>query len=258
MNEAKEKPYDPERARARAQELSAKLLRLSLDLKRAPAPSWKEGCRLCGRVFSFRFLRRCYRCGKLHCQDCVTKDPTEVRNLICLKCAKRLISPSRLPGKYTPLSQYLAQRARHSAKVRLTLDRIEGIIGDNLPLSATRNAHWWNNSRSSTQGQAWLDVRWRVYDVDLGKRTISFMRPEGLKEAEKKQGKHKKKTEFVLPPKPRRPRRPSKTRVARAYARLKNIERRRSSMRQYRGKFKPKTAFEKRLYKPEAKPTTNT
>jgi len=32
-----------------------------------------------------------------------------------------------------------------------------------------------------------------------------------------------------------------------------NVEGRKLSMRRYRGKFKPKPAFEKRLYKPEAK-----
>jgi len=32
------------------------------------------------------------------------------------------------------------------------------------------------------------------------------------------------------------------------------VERRKMSARRYRGKFKPQPAFEKKLYKPEAKP----
>jgi hypothetical protein len=37
-------------------------------------------------------------------------------------------------------------------------------------------------------------------------------------------------------------------------ARYRNIQRRKASLRRYRGRFKPKSAFEKRLYKPDAKP----
>jgi len=44
------------------------------------------------------------------------------------------------------------------------------------------------------------------------------------------------------------------TRIAKAQARLINVERKKSSVRRYRGKFKPQPVYEKRLYKPEAKP----
>jgi len=49
-------------------------------------------------------------------------------------------------------------------------------------------------------------------------------------------------------------RKPSKTKAAKLVARLKNLERKKASVPKYRGSFKPKPAYEKRLYKPEEKP----
>ena len=46
----------------------------------------------------------------------------------------------------------------------------------------------------------------------------------------------------------------SKTKISVIQARMKNVERRKSSMRKHKGKFKPKPAPEKRLWKPDAKP----
>jgi len=46
----------------------------------------------------------------------------------------------------------------------------------------------------------------------------------------------------------------SKTEMAKSIARMKNVERSRSSMQKHRGSFKPKTAFEKRLWKSNKKP----
>jgi len=46
----------------------------------------------------------------------------------------------------------------------------------------------------------------------------------------------------------------SKTEISRFQARIRNIERRKKSIRQYRGKFKPRPAHEKRLWKPDKTP----
>ncbi len=215
----------------------------------------KEECRLCGRTLPYSFLRRCHRCGRLYCRSCLTEDLTEDRGLICLNCARRKVSP-RGPGtKYGPLSNYLARRAPYTDHVTLTTAKIEGVVGDNLPLTATRNPKWWANTRSSTQGQAWLDVGWTVQAVDLKERTVIFRRPQGLLKTERKRKRKESTPKSKLPPyKPPAPRKPSKTRVAKAVARLKNLERKKSSIRRYPSKLKPPPAHEKRLYKPEAKP----
>jgi hypothetical protein len=99
-------------------------------------------------------------------------------------------------------------------------------------------------------------VGWKVQNVDLAKRIVTLTR---VTEREKKPRKRVRRTKdanlFELPPKPKRRLAPSKTKIARAQARLKNVERRRASVKRYRGKFKPQPAMEKRLFKPEAKPT---
>jgi len=222
----------------------------------------KEECSLCGEIFSYYHLRRCHRCGKLYCRNCIifSWNKNVLRNVpICLNCARRFVSARRLGTKYSPLSEYLARRARYTDSATLTFAKIESIIGGNIPSSASLDTHWWNNASSRAQAQAWLDVGWRVHEVNLNDRTVAFRK---VASPEKEKGKKRRKRASALAGKPFRPpkpptfrrRRPSKTRIAKAWARLKNVERRKLSMRRYRGKFKPQPAFEKRLYKPETKP----
>jgi len=212
----------------------------------------KDNCSLCGRVFPHSALRRCYRCGKLYCSNCITF--TKDKEILCLNCARRMVLPRRFGTKYSPFSRYLLRRAKYSSQVTLSFAEIEGIIGDNLPFGALRNRGWWTNTSYSSQGQAWLSVGWKVQEVDLNKRTVTLAKIKGL-EAKQRRRKKKSAQFFKLPAKPLRLRRgPSKTRIAKIQARLKNIERKEASIKQYRGKFKPQPAQEKRLFKPEAKP----
>jgi hypothetical protein len=140
----------------------------------------------------------------------------------------------------------------------LSFAEIEGIIGDNLPFGALRNKEWWTNTFHSSQGQAWLTVGWKVQGVDLTKRVVTFVRDAEIElkpKRRRRKRKTKEETVFELPPKPKRRLAPSKTKIAIVQARLKNIERRKAAMKRYKGKFKPQSAQEKRLFKPEAKPT---
>lgn len=217
--------------------------------------SMKEECGLCGRILSYYSLKRCYRCGKLYCRSCMIADFTsEDRTLICLNCARRIVLPRKIGRKYGPLNKYLIRRARYTDQTTLSFARIEGIIGDNLPFGAIRNRSWWNNTQSNAQGQAWMNAGWRVQDVNLQERTVTFKKVES---AEGKKPRTRKLVKPFTPPpvKMRKRRKPSKTRISQIQARLKNIECQRASMRSYRGKFKPKPSHEKRLYKREAKPT---
>jgi hypothetical protein len=47
---------------------------------------------------------------------------------------------------------------------------------------------------------------------------------------------------------------PSKTKVSKLYARIKNLERQRTSLPTYRGSFRPKPRYEKRLFGKKEKP----
>jgi len=138
----------------------------------------KEDCSLCERTFSHYSLRRCYRCRRLYCRDCITY--TRDGNIICLNCARRLVSPKIRGSKYSPLSRYLARKARYADHVTLPFAKIEEIIDDSLPFSATHYRHWWS-TRSSPQAQAWLDVKWKVHDVNLEHKTVTFQEKDWSK-----------------------------------------------------------------------------
>lgn len=223
----------------------------------------EEACGLCGRVFPYYTLRRCSKCRRLYCGDCIifTWDRDIFRHVaLCLNCARRSVSPRKVGGKYTPLSIYLARRARYTSIVTLTISKMEEIIGDSLPSSAFHSQKWWMNSHNTVQGQAWLDAGWEVDNVDLDARIATLKKTTGkpakayTKTSDWRKGTSKWMKKTPRPTTPRRRGRPSKTRISKARARLTNIQREKASMRQYRGRFKPKAAFEKRLYKPDAKP----
>jgi len=221
----------------------------------------RDECSLCGRIVPSSLLRRCFRCGKLYCIDCTLF--TDEGNIACLNCARRIVSPRKLGTKYSPLSRYLARRARFTDRVTLSFAEIEGVIGDNLPFGAMRNREWWTNTGSSAQGQAWMNVGWRVQDININSRNATFIRvtsPETAtlrRRARRRASTAAKKPPLRRPIRQRRPLKPSQSRIARAQARLRNVEREKSSVRQYRGKLRPPPAYEKRLYKPEAKPTAH-
>ncbi|UCG45140.1 MAG: hypothetical protein JSV58_07170 [Candidatus Bathyarchaeota archaeon] len=216
-------------------------------------PRSKDECSLCGRVMPYYSLKRCFRCKKSVCKSCITEDLRERQYLICLNCARRYVSPKSHAGKYTALTLYLTRKAQWTPQVRLQFSRIEGIINNNLPTSA-QNKEWWDNTRDTSQGKAWLNIGWEVKAVDLKRKTVLFAR-HTIPEQEWKHRTKKPPAKAVLPEyKPRILKQPSLTRIAKAQARLQNIARKRASMKQYRGKFKPKSAHEKRLYKPDEKP----
>lgn len=89
-------------------------------------------------------------------------------------------------------------------------------------------------------------------------RTVTFRRvtQETPRQPRKRREAASQKPFKTIAEKPFRIRIPSKTRVAKALARAKNVERRMAAA-PYKGKFKQRPAYEKRLFKPEAKPTSH-
>jgi len=211
----------------------------------------KDECALCKRVVSSSYLKRCSRCGRLYCFDCTTF--TKDGYIICLNCTRREVSPRRFGTKYSPLSRYLLRRGMFTSKVVLPIREIEGIIGDNLPLNALRDSEWWNNAKS----RPWVTVGWHVESVDVNERSVTFIQVAEPKL--KPRRKESRKTEFFKRPlrfpKPKRAMLPSKTKIAKAQARMRNIERQRLTSQQQQGKLPSKRAYEKRLFKPDAKPS---
>ncbi len=80
------------------------------------------------------------------------------------------------PRKYAPLAAYLAEHTED--QVTLTLAEVEQIIGAALPSSASARG-WWSNSAGLHHARAWRAVGWRVAAVNLGVRTVTFVRLPG-------------------------------------------------------------------------------
>src|SRR3989337_1692393 len=124
---------------------------------------FKDECGICGRILSSYRLKKCERCKRLYCRDCMvpdvaTGDPTA---LLCLHCARSVVSP-RVTSKYDCLTRHLKFRASFTRLVKLSFARIDGLIGSNLPMDAYRDESWWSNSPSNAHSKGWLDAGWEV------------------------------------------------------------------------------------------------
>ena len=185
--------------------------------------------------------------------DVATGDPTK---MLCLHCARRIVSP-RSVSKYGGLTGYLKFRGSFTDVVKLSFAKVDGIIGDNLPMSAYKTEKWWINMPTNVHAKAWLDAGWEAEEVNLKEGYVVFRKVKRVqaKSFRRKASRGKIKKPFtpvrVRIPKPKQP---SKTKVSKLYARIKNLERQRISMPQYPGSFKPKPKHEKRLFKLDKKP----
>ena len=215
---------------------------------------FKEECGLCGRVLSYSYLRRCQRCGKLYCRDCMVPDVStgDVTRLFCLNCARRTVTPKSI-SRYGGLTNYLKFRGAFTSIVKLSFARIDGLIGENLPMSAYRSEKWWGNLASSPRAKGWLDAGWEVKEVNLKEGQVVFKKVKQLPLKKNRFSSDIKKPFTPVRVRYTKPLTPSKTKVSKLYARIKNLERQRASNSRIRG-FKPRPQHEKRLFKPNEKP----
>jgi hypothetical protein len=185
--------------------------------------------------------------------DVATGDPTR---LLCLNCARRTVSPRHI-SKYSGLGNYLKFRASFTNVVKLSFARMDGIIGDNLPMSAYRDEKWWSNTLTDAHATAWLDAGWNVQEVNLKEGYVVFKKVEDVKTRRFRRKASRKETKKPFTPvrvRIPKPKTPSKTKASKLYARIKNLERQRASMPVYHGSFKPKSKHEKKLFKSKEKP----
>ena len=202
-------------------------------------------------MVSSKYLRRCFRCGKLYCINCsILNKEGEFK---CLNCARRGVSPPRFGTKLSQLSRYLLRRGKYNDHVALRFSEIEGIIGDNLPINAFGDRRYWNNAKN----RAWTTVGWNIENVDFNNSTIKLIRLAKSKPKQRK--KTKRQTEFfnrpLRFPKNKKPLASSKTKIAKVQARLRNIERLNMINKPQSAKLAKKSAYEKRLFKPDVKPS---
>jgi hypothetical protein len=216
--------------------------------------SFKDECGICGRVLRAYRLRKCERCKKLFCRDCMvadvaTGDPTR---LLCLNCASRVVSP-RPSSKYGGLANHLKFRGAFTKLVKLSFARIDGLIGSNLPMGAYKDEAWWSNSPSTVHAKAWLDAGWAVQEVNLKEGYVVFKKVRDVPFKRKARKSEIKKPFTPVRVRSSKPKVPSKTKVSKLYARIKNLERQRAARGPIRG-FKPRSQHEKKLFKSNEKP----
>lgn len=217
---------------------------------------FKDECKICGRVLPYSCLRRCGKCGKLFCIDCMVPEVStgDTKRLLCLNCARKIVSP-RTRTKYEALTSYLKFRAAFTDSVKLSFAQIDGIIGDNLPMSAYRSESWWRNSHERENPKAWLEAGWKISEVNLKEGYVVFQKVKSLPtSAFKRKAESQPKKPFKpAPSRILRTRKPSKTKIAKLYARLKNIERQRANPLKLKENFKPKP-IQKKLFQQKGKP----
>jgi hypothetical protein len=185
--------------------------------------------------------------------DVATGDPTR---MLCLNCARRTVSP-RSVSKYEGLTRYLKFRGSFTDTVKLGFARIDGIIGDNLPIEAYESEKWWDNAPTRLHAKAWLEAGWEVQEMHLKEGCVVFKKVRDVKTASTGRKARVTQLDKAFTPvhvRPLKPKIPSKTKVSKLYARIKNLERQRTSMPKYHGSFRPKPKYEKKLFKPSEKP----
>jgi hypothetical protein len=164
----------------------------------------------------------------------------DASRLLCLNCARRIVSP-KPKAKYEPLKSYLKFRAAFTDSVKLSFAQIDGIIGDNLPMEAYRSENWWANHPSSVHARTWLDAGWEASEVNLKEGYVIFKKvksSQGVVLKKERKTEEPKKPFTPTPSRIMRRKKPSKTKLAKLYARLKNLERRRTAPKKLRGSFK--------------------
>jgi hypothetical protein len=219
--------------------------------------SFKDECGICKRVLSYSRLRKCARCKKLYCFDCMVPDVAtgDPFASLCLNCARRVVSP-RVVSKYEGLTGHLKFRAAFTSIVKLSFARIDGLIGTNLPIEAYRNQSWWSNAPSA-HSKGWPNAGWAVQDVNLTEGFVVFKK---VRELPKVGGRRKKSIAEIskpftpVPVHPLKPKAPSKTKVSKLYARILNLERQRNAGYSYTKGFKPRSRHEKKLFGSDKKP----
>jgi hypothetical protein len=81
-------------------------------------------------------------------------------------------------AKYDPITAFLRRQPSEKDAIQLSFQRLEEIIGDDLPPSAYYDRTWWGNTvnRTRVQAHAWLNAGWMVDSVDLARRHVTFVR----------------------------------------------------------------------------------
>lgn len=80
---------------------------------------------------------------------------------------------------YIRLAAYFAGIPSSITRTVLSVDEIEALIGQSLPLGC-RSVTWWKNDTKRMHSRAWMAAGWEVVEVDVDPGTIHFERCEQI------------------------------------------------------------------------------
>ena len=103
-------------------------------------------------------------------------------------------------GKYTPLSEYLAERPDALHEITLSFEEVEQLVGP-LPPSARKHRPWWAND-SKSEAVAWRNAGWHVAAVNLSSEMVTFRRGRIGGSYRAKRGAETRAAKFTVPPTP--------------------------------------------------------
>lgn len=83
-----------------------------------------------------------------------------------------------MPGKYTPLENYLRALPKSKKEVHLSFEQIEGILKFNLPASAYEDERWWMHEKEGNHVnlRAWTNAGWRIKNVEVKMKVVRLVR----------------------------------------------------------------------------------
>jgi hypothetical protein len=89
--------------------------------------------------------------------------------------AEELLGPD--DSRYAPLAIWLRSQPADQDRLQLSFQDIEEIIEGELPASARKHRSWWaNDSVGHVHSQQWLDVGWRVAQINMTEEKVTFAR----------------------------------------------------------------------------------
>lgn len=83
-----------------------------------------------------------------------------------------------MPGKYTPLENYLRGLPERQKEVMLSFEQIERILNDKLPSSAYEDHRWWVSEKEGNhlKARSWSNAGWKVESLDVNQQWVKLIR----------------------------------------------------------------------------------
>ena len=77
---------------------------------------------------------------------------------------------------YARLKQFLENTPSDITSLSVFFTKLESVLKGPLPASARKHRPWWSNTQSHSHALRWLEVGWKVAEVDMANEVVTFAR----------------------------------------------------------------------------------